>query len=134
MPSVHLLLGSNLGDRRGLLERARLLIAERVGGITHSSEELQSEAWGYESSNEYLNQVLVVDTELEPFELLDATQGIEREMGRVPRRGNMYEDRPIDIDILYYDDLVINTQRLTIPHPHIADRPFTVMLLSSIQN
>lgn len=132
MQSVHLLLGSNLGDRVALLDRARALISARVGSIVRASVELSSEAWGYESDNLYLNQVIVVRTTLAPLDLLDTTQQIERELGRVPRRGDIYEDRPIDIDILYYGDLQHSSARLVIPHPEIENRPFVLALLGSM--
>lgn len=141
MPRVLLLLGSNLGAREELLDRARQLIEERVGKITGASGELETEAIGYSSAMSYLNQVVVCTTSLKPIEILDATQSIERSMGRVGRtsRSEEYSDRTIDIDLLrHYDDnctvkeTIINSERLILPHPEIPNRPFVGELLSDI--
>lgn len=140
MPSVRLLLGSNLGDRGRLLHTARVLIGQRVGAIIELTSELETEPWGYDSINSYLNQVVVVETELRPLDVLDVTQQIERFMGRVPRSGSTYEDRPIDIDLLHYHDigdatyegLVMVSDRLKLPHPEISNRDFVLTLLSML--
>ncbi len=105
MQSVVLLLGSNLGDRVRFLESAQCLIAQRVGIITQQTEIIGTEAVGYQSEKAYLNQVLVVETTLEPLEVLDTVQQIERELGRTVQRTSRTDvitDRTIDIDLLYY--------------------------------
>ena len=133
---VYLALGSNLGDGKANLDKAVGLIAERIGDVETVSTYLVSEPWGFESSNMFTNGALALTTELDPFELLDVTQAIEREMGRTHkhRQGEPYTDRIIDIDILLYDDLYVSTERLTIPHPHINDRDFVKIPLSEIIN
>lgn len=142
MPKIHLLLGSNLGDRAALLSRARQLLEQRVGEIVARSHELKSEPIGYDSQNIYLNQIIVCQTTLLPLEILDTTQAIERELGRIQRtsRSEPYSDRTIDIDLLYYhptadttpEGIIINSERLTLPHPEIANRPFVQTLLLMI--
>ncbi len=139
MPSVQLLLGSNLSDRAALLSQARHLISQRVGDIVRSTTEVETEAVGYISGNLYLNQILVVQTELRPIQVLDTTQAIEREMGRVGRSSRLepYSDRSIDIDLLYYHEdgdssekgLELSSERLILPHPEIENRDFTLNLL-----
>lgn len=131
---VYLGLGSNLGDGRQNLDKAVSLLSERVGEVVAVSSYLESEPWGFESTNRFTNGAIAMNTELSPIELLDATQAIEREMGRKRKHkpGEPYTDRIIDIDILLYDDLQIKTERLTIPHPHIEDRDFVKIPLAEI--
>ena len=130
--------GSNRGDRAGLLEEARRRIGLRVGAVTQASAVYESEPWGFSDDRLFLNQALAVETELEPTAVLDAVQAIERELGRrretTPESGGerVYESRPIDIDILFYDDLILRTERLTIPHPLIREREFVLAPLREI--
>lgn len=132
MSSATLLLGSNLGDRAAYLAAARRAIELDVGAIARLTDELRTEPWGYESSNFYLNQIVVVDTELEPLELLDVLQGIESDLGRTRSQRERYTDRTIDIDILYYDSLIVDSERLTLPHPRIDERDFVIKLLGQL--
>lgn len=88
--------------------------------------------WGYDSDNYFYNQVVALDTYLDPEELLFATQKIEKELGRVLKSENGYTDRPIDIDILLYADIKLNTQELTIPHIELANRRFVLQPLADI--
>ena len=111
-----LLTGGNLGDIDKSMVLARELIAQRAGEIIAESAIYTSEAWGFESDNLFKNQVIIIDTQLSPLELLDTTQQIENELGRVrPVNKNGYTSRTMDIDILYLDQMVIRSQRLTIP-------------------
>lgn len=123
---VYIGLGSNLGNGPHNLDAAVELLQSEVGEVLYTSDYIVSEPWGFESQNSFTNAVTVVQTELEPVELLDVTQHIERVMGRRHKRkhGEPYSDRVIDLDILLYDDLTLETDRLTIPHPLIAERPF----------
>lgn len=135
MPRVTLLLGSNLGDRAAHLLAARDAIRREVGIIVGASPELQTEPWGYVSDNYYLNEVIVVDSFLDdPIGLLDVLLSIETSLGRVRSAGAAgYEDRTIDIDILYVDELRINHPRLVVPHPRIGEREFVGRLLSLVE-
>ena len=130
MPITYLLLGSNLGNRLDLLKQARNLIATRLGTITQHSGIYETAAWGLENQQAFLNQVLAVETALIPEELLRQINNLEAELGRV--RLERWGARVIDIDILYYDQLVLQTQRLTIPHPELQNRRFTLVPLAEI--
>ena len=136
MHIAYLGLGSNLGDGKANLDKSLEMLAERVGEIVAVSTYMESEPWGFKSTNRFTNGAVAVKTELSPIELLDATQAIEREMGRTHKHkpGEPYTDRIIDIDILLYDDLQIKTERLIIPHPHIENRDFVKIPLSEIKN
>ena len=131
--SLYLSLGSNLGDREDMLRRAIALIEERVGAVQRVSSFIETEPWGFESEHPFLNAAVMVKTTLSPIECLDATQQIERELGRKKKsKGGIYHDRPIDIDLLLYGDLKLSTPRLTIPHPHMYERDFVMIPLREI--
>lgn len=125
MPKTYLLLGADIGDKKTTFANVKQQVGERVGRTIRESALYESTPWGFESDTIFLNQVLEVDTSLSPIELLDSLQQIELEFGRI-RSGNRYESRLIDIDILFYDYLVIDTPQLTLPHPRIPDRMFTL--------
>lgn len=127
--TVYLGLGSNLGDRHQNLEKALDYLAQRLR-IGKKSSVYQTEPVGNTHQPDFLNMVLEVKTMLRPDDLLVLTQGIERKMGRQPGRKN--SPRPIDIDILFYDDQVIEGDQLTIPHPHIKERAFVLVPLTEI--
>lgn len=129
---VVLLLGSNEGTRVEYLSRAMELLELRVGRVERRSQLYRSEAWGYESNNFYLNQTLVIQSSLSPDDLLHATQGIENDLGRVRMERIRYSDRTIDIDILYYNDLVMDSADLQIPHPRLSLRLFVLEPLAEI--
>ena len=135
---VYLGLGSNLGNRRALLKRAVRLIGERVGEVTRQSTFIETEPWGFESANKFLNAVILCETDKTPREVLETTQQIERDMGRqkaVHRSSTnrTYTDRPIDIDILLYDDLTVDEPDLKIPHPLMEQRDFVMIPLREIK-
>ncbi len=119
-------LGSNLGDGPALLDEAIVRIRQQIGEVLCVSSYMQSEPWGFESEHRFTNAVCAVRTELDPLPLLDETQQIERQMGRKHKHqpGESYTDREIDLDILLYDDLNYQDERLTLPHPHIVERDF----------
>lgn len=126
-------LGSNLGNLHENLREARQRIGE-LCCIVRASSEIETAPWGYESSNMYLNQVLVCECDMEPLELLRSLQGIERSMGRTAKTTNgHYEDRIIDIDILTYGDIHISTPELTIPHSRMLQRQFILDSLVELQ-
>ena len=135
---VYLGLGSNLGDRNAHIEQAIALIHERVGEVVRRSSFIETEPWGFESENKFLNAVILCETELTPRQLLKATQKIERELGRKKKSASshishLYKDRPIDIDILLYDDLTIDERDLKIPHLLMEQRDFVMIPLREIQ-
>ena len=130
---VFLGLGTNLGDREANLKAAVEQINKRVGEVTSLSAFYVTEPWGFESSHPFLNAVCRVDTVLTPHEVLAVTQDIERMIGRTKKSVNgCYSDRPIDIDILIYDDCRLNTPELTIPHPLMHKRDFVMKPLGEI--
>ena len=132
---VFLGLGSNLGDRQAHLTQAISLIAEKVGSVIRQSSFIETEPWGFESENKFLNGVILVETTLTPRQLLKTTQKIERTLGRTNKSlsSKRYSDRPIDIDILLYDDLTVDEPDLKIPHPLMHERDFVMIPLKEIQ-
>lgn len=132
MTIVYLGLGTNIGNRRGNLVKAAALLAERVGDILALSGFMETEPWGFESENLFLNAAIKMETPLTPDELLSATQAIEREMGREKKSDGTYHDRVIDIDILLYDNRVIEQPGLIVPHPLMQERLFVMAPLAEI--
>lgn len=133
MHTVYLGLGTNLGDRRRNIAEAVRLIGERIGTVRRLSSLIETEPWGFTSSNMFVNAAACVDTPLSPRGVLEATQAIERELGRIQKStGGQYHDRLIDIDILMYDDLHIDEPDLKIPHPLMHERDFVMRPLGEI--
>lgn len=133
MHTVYLSLGSNLGDRKATMRRAIGLLNERAGSIDRQSSFIETEPWGFESTNKFLNMCVRLLTTLSPEQLLLATKQIERELGRTQKSVNgQYHDRPIDIDILMYDNVHIDSNDLTLPHPHMQEREFVMKPLREI--
>lgn len=133
MHTVYLSLGSNLGDRKATMRRAIGLLNERAGSVDRQSSFIETEPWGFESTNKFLNMCVRLLTTLSPEQLLMATKQIERELGRTQKSVNgQYHDRPIDIDILMYDDVQIDSNDLTLPHPHMQEREFVMKPLREI--
>lgn len=142
---VFLGLGSNLGNKEEHIRKAISLIGERVGTVLRQSTLIETEPWGFESENRFLNGVILCETELTPRQLLKITQKIERDLGRKKKSASthsshlssltshLYKDRPIDIDILLYDDLVIDEPDLKIPHPLMHQRDFVMIPLNEIR-
>lgn len=131
---VYLGLGSNLGDCRKNLERAIRLIGDRVGQVTRQSSFIETEPWGFESPNKFMNAVILCETTRSPREVLLLTQQIERDMGRMKKSvSGGYADRAIDIDILLYDDVTIEEPDLKIPHPLMHQRDFVMRPLNEIK-
>ena len=130
---VYLGLGTNLGQKEENIRRAIKKIGEQVGEVTRQSALYRSEPWGFQSENTFVNAVVCCQTTLKPHEVLAATQQIERDMGRRHKSVNgQYRDRIIDIDILLYDNLTVNTPDLTIPHPLMRQRDFVMNPLREI--
>ena len=152
---MYLGLGSNLGDKEENIRKAVTLINEQIGTVVRQSALFYSEPWGFESDNQFVNAAILVTTTLTPRQLLRATQRIERLLGktkahateRKPQTSNLrsalplgsskkpqttYHDRPIDIDILTYDDLHLDLPELKIPHPQMQMRDFVMTPLREI--
>ena len=143
---VYLGLGSNLGDREAIINQAIDLIGKRVGKVVRQSSLIETEPWGFESENKFLNGVILCETSLTPRRLLKTTQSIERTLGKnhshaTERNSTVnyqlstvnYHDRPIDIDILLYDDLTVDEPDLKIPHPLMQEREFVMIPLTQIK-
>lgn len=127
MPKAYISIGTNIGNKRGNLITAAALLAERVGDILALSSIYETEPWGFDSPNSFLNAALIIETTLAPFDLLEATRMIEIEMGRIDKSDmGVYHDRIIDIDLLLYDDLIIQSEHLTLPHPLMHKRKFVM--------
>lgn len=131
MNIVYLLLGSNQGDRVEALNTARQAINERIGETISLSLLYESEAWGFVSDN-FINQVICVKTDLLPKQVLDEINRIEAEAGRIRTNAETYQARLLDIDILFYNDWIVNTDKLVIPHPRLHERRFTLEPLNTI--
>ncbi len=133
MHTVYLSLGTNLGDKEYNLKSAIHEISMRIGAVTAQSAFIETEPWGFESDNTFLNAAIKVETDRTPMQVLRITQKIERELGRTSKSVNgIYHDRLIDIDILLYDELSISTPSLTIPHPRMHERDFVQIPLKQI--
>lgn len=133
MATVYLGLGTNLGNKEENLNMAVENIRKRIGEVTSLSSFLETAPWGFKSENSFLNAALCVETSLEPHQLLSVLKEIELEMGRKSKSVNkVYSDRIIDIDILLYDDLIIDTEDLTVPHPLMTERDFVMIPLVEI--
>lgn len=129
-------LGSNLGNRDFYLNMALCLIGWEVGKVVQRSSVIETPSWGFDS-DPFLNQVVAVETELEPIALLDVLQDIERRLGRTEKSSvvdgkPVYHARTIDLDILDYDRMRYHDDRLTLPHPHIAEREFVLVPLREL--
>lgn len=133
MTRCYVLFGSNQGDKTALWERACQLINNRCGMVAERSSLYESEPWGFESEEWFLNALLAVETELSPEALMDNLLAIEKELGR-ERHPEVkgYTSRTADLDILYYGDRVIRTEKVTVPHPRLHERRFALMPLCEL--
>ena len=131
MNKVVLLTGGNLGDRLSNIQNSEDMVRKNIGHIISMSPIIESEAWGFESKQAFLNQVIIVETEYSALEILDKTQRIEIKLGRV-RKKEQWVSRIIDIDILFFNAEIIKTDLLTIPHKSIQARRFTLLALEYI--
>ena len=133
MAKVYLGLGTNMGDKEANLRTAVRLINDRIGKVTSLSSFYRTAPWGFVSDNDFLNAAACSETQLDPLEVLHLTQAIEKEMGRTTKSvERVYSDRPIDIDLLMYDDTVMQTPELTLPHPLMGERSFVMDPLAEI--
>lgn len=133
MYKVYLSLGTNLGNRKRNIREAIDKIGEQIGVVERQSALYETEPWGYSSPNDFINSCVMVLTAMAPRQVLEATQRIEQEMGRILKSVNgEYHDRIIDIDILMIDDLVIDELDFKIPHPLMEERDFVMKPLKEI--
>lgn len=130
MKGIYLLLGSNLGDRRALLENAKMEIEHNIGKVVQASSVYSTEAWGIENQADFLNQVVEVESGLSAALLLQNINEIEKKLGRV--RYTKWHSRIIDIDILYYGNEIIHTDNLIVPHPENQNRNFVLVPMAEI--
>ncbi len=130
MSECTLLLGSNAGERYRNLAEAEALVQKRLGKILKQSAVYETAAWGNPDQPDFLNRVVVIDTALTPARLMERILSLEEEMGRI--RVKKWDQRVIDIDILLYGRELIETGRLTIPHPLIPERRFTLVPLAEV--
>ena len=131
MEKVYLCLGGNAGDTRHYLEQAISMIESRIGTVLQKSSVYWSEPWGFSAEQMFLNQIVVVETALEPQIVLEHCLQIETELGRT-RSGNGYEPRVIDIDIIFFGSQIIDTPNLKVPHPLMHQRNFVLKPLCEI--
>ncbi len=120
-----LLIGSNLGDRRGNLDSGSRMVHRLAGPVVRKSAVYACSPWGFVHQPDFLNQVLVVETSMSPLQLLDCLQGIERQVGRTP--AGRWMARTLDIDILFFGSEILATDRLTVPHPLLPSRRFALV-------
>ena len=131
--TVYFSLGTNLGDKEGNIHEAIKRIEELIGTVECQSTLLVTEPWGFESENTFVNAAIRCSTELQPMDVLRLSQEIERAMGRTQKSvDGKYHDRIIDIDILMYDDLHIDTKILKLPHPLMKEREFVMIPLKEV--
>jgi len=132
MNTVTILLGSNLGNSRQLLQEAEQLLTEQLGSIQTTSSLIESEPWGFESTQWFLNRILVINSELQAISILTECQKIEQILGRKRTAAIGYESRTIDIDILFFNNETIHQTDLVVPHPKLHLRRFTLLPLHEI--
>lgn len=131
MSKVYLLIGGNMGDKRQVFDQTIGLLSDRVGEITRLSGIYETEPWGFQSDQLFWNQVLELSVNISAEEVLEKIQHIEHQLGRLRKEGQ-YNSRIIDIDILFYDDLILELPQLTVPHPRIRERKFALIPLDEI--
>ncbi len=133
MHKAYLSLGTNIGNRERNISDAVALLSSTAGTVVRLSSLFETEPWGFDSPHRFINACALLDTPLSPTDLLQATQDIEKRMGRTEKSVNgQYHDRIIDIDILLYDDLTVDLPQLHIPHPHMYERDFVMHPLAEI--
>ena len=130
MNNIYLLIGGNLGDRLKNLTATLNALEMAFGKVLKQSKAYQTAAWGNTNQPDFLNQALMFETSLSAFEVLDIIQDIENSLGR--KREEKWGARTMDIDLIYFDDAIINEDRLTVPHPFIAQRRFVLIPLADI--
>lgn len=135
MAIVYLSLGSNKGDRIGYVQQAASLLGADEGiSIVRTSAFYESEPWNMNTKNWFVNAVVEAKTKYSPQELLEVCQRIEKQLGRTSEEKNQYQDRTIDIDILFYNKDIINEENLIIPHKYVHLRAFTLVPMMELNS
>ena len=133
MERCFILFGSNMGDKNKIYAQACLLINNRCGRIVAQSSAYESEPWGFDAKEWFLNRLIIVETELEPEAMMRQLLDIEAELGRVRHsEAGGYTSRTADLDILYYGSRIVLTDSLTIPHPRLHQRRFALLPLCEL--
>ena len=130
MNRIYLLLGSNLGEPIKQLSKAKSFITSKIGPIIRSSSLYVTKAWGNTRQPDFINQVIIINTELTPEKLMDTILKIEASLGRIRKQKN--DPRTIDIDILFYNKLILQSKNLVIPHPLMQARNFVLYPLNEL--
>ncbi len=129
---VVLLLGSNIEPRKKFLEKAAFLLEQELGSALAGSSVYESEPWGFKASVNFLNRVLIFETDKSPELVLDICLDVEMNLGRERNNEAGYSSRTVDVDILYVGNRIINTSRLTVPHPRLQQRRFALLPLMEL--
>ena len=130
LQAVYLLLGSNLGNRKEILDKAIELIIQKIGIIISQSKDYETKPWGVTDQPDFLNLAITIHTKLKPLEILEQTQAIENQLGRV--RKEKWGARLIDIDLIFYGNEIIDEPNLKVPHPLMQERDFALIPLAEI--
>ena len=130
MNKAYLLIGGNIGDRLANLEMAKLAIQKEIGPILINSSIYETAAWGKEDQPAFFNQALIIETNLIANDLMMTLLAVEKNMGRI--RQQPLGPRTIDLDIIFFNDQIIHTENVTIPHPHMQKRNFVLTPLNEI--
>jgi len=131
--NIYIILGSNIGDKKGYIDDACREISEKIGVIEKYSSYYQTSPWGFQSDDEFLNRAICVQSTLNPDDVMKTLLDIETKMGRVRNvESSGYQSRTIDLDILLIDDLVIESELLVVPHPRMTERKFVLVPLAEI--
>ena len=130
MNKAYLLIGGNMGDRLANLENAKKAILKDIGNIENTSSVYETAAWGKEDQTAFLNQALLIETNLKAEDVMNTLLQIEKNMGRI--RQEHLGPRTIDLDIIFFNDQIINSENLTIPHPQMQKRNFVLTPLHEI--
>ena len=130
LQAVYLLLGSNLGNRKEILDKAIELIIQKIGVIVSQSKDYETKPWGVTDQPDFLNLAITIHTKLKPLEILEQTQAIENQLGRV--RKEKWGARLIDIDLIFYGNEIIDEPNLKVPHPLMQERDFALIPLAEI--
>ena len=130
MNTIYIQLGSNIGERESFITKSMHKVEDDIGKIITASSIFETTAWGNENRNNFLNSVIKIKTPFDAFTILQKSQEIENNLGR--ERSDKWGERTIDIDILFYNNKIINTKELTVPHPLIQKRKFVLVPLSEI--
>jgi 2-amino-4-hydroxy-6-hydroxymethyldihydropteridine diphosphokinase len=132
MAKVIISLGSNLGDSLTILKKAIVKINNQIGKVVCSSSFYQTKPWGFEAENEFVNAVVISESNKEPFSIMADLLRIEEEFGRTKSDNPGYTSRILDLDIIAIDEQLINSESLVIPHPHVSKRSFVLLPLAEV--